>query len=156
MPKRTTTLVCILFLAPTAILGVVLPAAQTLFDTDGKSIKHPRESLLVVPIPVALPGQVKACVEYGSTIKPSRGKVRVRVETRRDEEMLETRSFGGKVQSVPRVSSQLYRSQFLGCKKLQTSLEEDDVVVFVLRYRKLPQMKAKDSFVLTAAVIPVG
>lgn len=156
MSKLLKTVVCLLGLLPAAALGVVLPAAQTLFEPDGESVKHPRESILVVPVPVRLPGSVKACVEYGSTVKPSKGKIRVKVETRRDEKVLNTVSFGGKVGSVPLVSSELYRTKFLGCKKLKSSLAADDVVVFVLRYRGFPQMDGEDSFVLTAAVVPAG
>lgn len=142
---------CIL---PALSTATVLPAAQALYTPEPDSLAHPKESILPVPVPVALPGRVKACVEYGSTLSEARGKLKVTVEIRRDEQIAGTVAFRGKIKEVGDEGSGVYKSSFLGCKNLKDSVRADDVVVFVLTYRRFPQMTLEDSFVLTAAVVP--
>lgn len=154
MSKRCFLLPVLLLVAPAAA-ATVLPATDHVerMSTDG----HPKKGQFELLVSESIPGGIRACVEYGSTIPIVEGRIKVRVRILRDGRAIEKAAFGGRVQErqhLPGVEGTAY----YGCtekREIATSLKAGDRLEFLLRYRDFPPGEAldpNDLLILTVGV----
>ena len=143
----------VLVAMPTVASATVLPATQRVARIGVAG--HPREATLVLPVTESMPGAIRACIEYGSTIRRATGRIKVRVELFRDGERVDAATFGGRVRKTSYFSLSDGDTAFYGCSEpgeIKRALEAGDVLVFALKYRKFPDPR-DEVVVVTAGVV---
>lgn len=153
MWKLSSAVALILFLIVSASGAVFLPMVTTSLAPDGKSSRHPRESLLVLVMSEKPPASRRACVEYGNTRGKQEGaEITITMEIRRDGEVAGTPVvFGGATERPPAEIGRNTRTYFLGCVSTGR-LEQDDAVVFHVQFDNFRRLRKRDQVSLTAAI----
>lgn len=161
---RTALVALVAALAGVSASATVLPARDAYITPEDGFLKHPKRAELMLPIAVSISSHVKVCLRYSTTLAEPKGKLKAKVGLYRDGKRIESLVFKGVVEKA---EHDVYKVQYFRCsqvicssasckpdrkREFNTRLRADDVLVFIMNYRKFPGLPTGDHAKVTIGV----